>query len=608
MFVLDYFLKWEARIPDAIFLRQPTGSDWTDYTWKQVGMEARRITRALQAEGLEPGDRVALLSANCARWIICDLALLMGGFISVPLYANVSPTAMEGILEDSGARFLFIGKLRAADWAQLRSSIPAGIATATLKGYAKEGFRTWHGLTESGTGAAAIVPARGDAIPTIIYTSGTTGRPKGVVQTNHSIIRAVQVAAAAVRLNRPGNRFISYLPLSHAAERGLIEAGGIYCGGTIGFVESLETFADNVRELAPTHFFGVPRIWEKFRDKILEQIPPARLDLLLRIPLLRSLVTRRIKKSMGLYRADVILSGAAPIAPDLIRWFARLDILIREAYGMSENFNVLAMNPADDIRVGTVGTLFPEQEVYIDPDTQEIRQKCDWLMQGYYQRPDLTEAAIVDGFLQTGDMGQLSPDGYLTIIGRVKDIFKTAKGEYITPAPLEAQFLELDLVDQACVMGVGYPQAFILVVLSESGRKLAPSAVGAHLQRALDHSNQEVPEYHKLRKVIVVREEWTPENNLLTPTSGESIISSAMRACCKGLHARYRARYRSEVNEHQLFRTYGPHQTFAAPLSGTGRRTHSCGEQPFRQVRRTAHCGLCSFQACAARFFRNAAQ
>lgn len=519
MYILDHFLEWEALTPDAVFLRQPDGDSWTDYTWQQVGSEARRITRALQREGIAPGDRVALLSANCARWIICDLALLMGGFVSVPLYANVGPAAMRDILEDSGARFLFIGKLRPEDWNKLRPAIPEDMATATLKGYARPGFRTCDQLTEDASPTAAqLVPAARDATPTIIYTSGTTGRPKGVVHTNHSIVRAVQVAAAELRLDRTGNRFVSYLPLSHAAERGLVEAGGIYCGGTIGFVESLETFADNIRELAPTHFLGVPRIWERFRAGILEQLPQRRLDLLLRLPLVRNLVIRRIKQALGLQRADVILSGAAPIAPELLHWFHRLELPIREAYGLSEDFNVLAMNPSDAIRIGTVGRLLPDQEVVIDPETQEIRQKCDWLMQGYYGRPDLTEAAIVDGYLRTGDMGRLSPDGYLTITGRLKDIFKTDKGEYIAPAPIEARFLELDAVDQACVMGVGYSQPFVLVVLTESGRERDSSAVDGQLQRVLETCNRDASEYQKLRKVIVVREEWTSENGLLTPT------------------------------------------------------------------------------------------
>ena len=519
MYILDHFLKWEALTPDAIFLRQPDGNRWIDYTWQQVGTEARRITHALQQEGIVPGDRVALLSANCARWIICDLALLMGGFVSVPLYANVGPAAMRGILEDSGARFLFIGKVRPADWKRLSPALPEEVTTATLKGYSKPGFRTWRQLTEFATPAAAeLVPATGDATPTIIYTSGTTGRPKGVVHTNHSIVRAVEVAAAAVRLDRTDNRFVSYLPLSHAAERGLVEAGAIYCGGTIGFVESLDTFADNIRELAPTHFFGVPRIWEIFRARIQEQIPPSRLDLLLRIPLLRNLIIQRIKRGLGLHRADVILSGAAPIAPELIQWYHRLELPIREAYGLSEDFSVLAMNPADAIRIGTVGRVFPDQDVVIDPETLEIRQKCDWLMQGYFGRPDLTEAAIVDGYLRTGDMGRLSPDGYLTLIGRVKDIFKTAKGEYITPAPLEARFLELDAVDQACVMGAGYAQPFVLVVLAEPGRKLDPPLVDRQLHRVLEACNLDASEFQKLRKVIVAREEWTNENDLLTPT------------------------------------------------------------------------------------------
>ena len=247
-------------------------------------------------------------------------------------------------------------------------------------------------------------------------------------------------------------------------------------------------------------------------------MPQRRLDLLLRLPLVRNLVIRRIKQALGLQRADVILSGAAPIAPELLHWFHRLELPIREAYGLSEDFNVLAMNPSDAIRIGTVGRLLPDQEVVIDPETQEIRQKCDWLMQGYYGRPDLTEAAIVDGYLRTGDMGRLSPDGYLTITGRLKDIFKTDKGEYIAPAPIEARFLELDAVDQACVMGVGYSQPFVLVVLTESGRERDSSAVDGQLQRVLESCNRGASEYQKLRKVIVVREEWTSENGLLTPT------------------------------------------------------------------------------------------
>jgi long-subunit acyl-CoA synthetase (AMP-forming) len=304
---------------------------------------------------------------------------MMGGFISVPLYANVNANAMQKILQNAGVRFLFLGKLLPKDWNNLKPAIPESVKTATLDGYAKEGVQTWQEFLGTATEPTLVTPASEDVV-TIIYTSGTTGDPKGVVHTFGSIMNAVKVASNAFLLNRKGNRFISYLPLSHAAERGLIESGGIYCGGTIAFVESPDTFAENLQTVAPTHFFGVPRIWEKFQAKILEKIPQPSLNLLLKIPVVAGIIRSKIKKSLGLHQAELFVSGAAPIAPEVLRWFQKLGIFICEAYGLSEDFSVLSISPKDDIRIGTVGKLFDNQEVYLDPDTHEIRQKCNWLM------------------------------------------------------------------------------------------------------------------------------------------------------------------------------------------------------------------------------------
>ncbi len=517
MTILDYFLKWEEESPEAIFLKQPKGNDWMEYSWSNVGAEARALLGALQSEGLEKGDRVAILSANCAQWIICDLALMMGGYVSVPLYANVNVRTMRSILKDSGARFLFVGKLASKDWLQLEKGIPGTLPTVAMEGYEKENIRSWRSFLEAGLDPKPNV-SNPDETMTIIYTSGTTGDPKGVVHTHRSIMNAVVTAADEVELNRPGNRFLSYLPLSHAAERGLIESGGIYCGGTIAFVESTGTFAANMRDIAPTHFFGVPRIWEKFHEKILERIPQSRLTWLLAIPIVAGIVRLKIKQSLGLQNACVILSGAAPISPELIHWFQKLGIVIREGYGLSENFNVIAMNPKGAIRIGTVGKLFDNQEVRIDPETKEILQKCDWLMQGYYNKPTLTAQTIVNGFLHTGDMGSLSRDGYLTLIGRVKDIFKTAKGEYISPAVLELEFLKLPSVDQACVLGTLYPQPFVLIVLSNAGARMEKRKLEAELMVIIDQLNSGAMQYQKLKKAIIVQEAWTIDNELLTPT------------------------------------------------------------------------------------------
>jgi long-subunit acyl-CoA synthetase (AMP-forming) len=280
----------------------------------------------------------------------------------------------------------------------------------------------------------------------------------------------------------------------------------------------MESFTSNVQSIAPTHFFGVPRIWKKFQSKILEQLPQTKLTFLLSIPIISTIIKSKIKKTLGLHKAQVILSGAAPITPSLMIWFQKLGVTIREAYGLSENFNVISINPADNIRIGTVGKLLDNQKVYIDPETHEICQKCDWLMWGYHNKPEATTETIVDGYLHTGDMGQLTEDGFLTITGRVKDIFKTAKGEYISPAPLEKDFMEMDIVDQVCVIGSKYPQAFIVVVLADIGKAKTKKEIQTQMAKVLASANRDLMEYQKLKKIIIVQDEWTTENGMLTPS------------------------------------------------------------------------------------------
>lgn len=515
--ILDYFLKWEKEIPNKVFLKQPYGHSFKEYTWKTVGEEARKVLGVLQKRGYQKGDRIALLSANCAYWMICDIAIMMGGYISIPLYADVNAKTMRQILDHSESKFLFIGKLNPKDWEQFKDAIPTNVNAACLYGYNKDEVESWENFIAD-TQTPVIHQPMPEEVLTFIYTSGTTGNPKGVIHTNASIINAIKTASAQVELNQLGNRFVSYLPLCHAAERGLIEGGGIYSGGCISFVETLESFAQNVHDQAPTHFFGVPRIWEKIQSKILDKLPQNRLNLLLKIPLISWYIKNKIKKSIGLHKAKVILSGAAALSADLIYWYQSIGVYIREAYGMTENFNVLAMNPRNDIRPGTVGKLFENQDVKIDPDTQEILQKCTWQMQGYYKEPEITAQTITDGWLHTGDMGKLSNDGFLTVTGRVKDIFKTSKGKYIAPGVIESVFLKSESIDQVCVMGSRYAQPFAIVVLSETGASKGKGAIKKEFERILAEVNKDSMKHEQIKKVIVVKEEWTNDNQLLTPT------------------------------------------------------------------------------------------
>lgn len=516
--ILGHFLKWEETTPNAVFLRQPRGNTWHEYTWLEVGTKARRLVARWQALNLDPGSCIAIMSQNCAEWIICDLAIMMGGYVSVPLYANVDAQTLQAILNHSAAEILIIGKMNPQDWQQIKTAIPASINTFTMLGYEKDQIPTWNEFMAGESKEAAVIYPSLNNLLTIIYTSGTTGMPKGVVHTYGTMIKAVEAAQDLVFLNNPNNRFFSYLPLSHAAERGLVEFGAIFSGGSISFVESLETFAANLQAVQPTHFLGVPRIWEKFQVNIWQKLPQNRLNLLLNIPIVSYFIRRKIKKALGLTKAKILLTGAAPISPDLLHWFARLGFPIQEAYGMSENFNVCAINPKNQIRIGTVGKIVANQDVKIIPETQEVIQRADWVMQGYYKEPELTAQTIQEGYLHTGDMGQISEDGYLTLLGRVKDIFKTTKGEYIVPLKTENLFLGLKEVDQACLLGVQYPQPFLVVVLSEYGKKLKKSKLVKKLQAVLEQGNTSLMGYQKVKKVIIVQEEWTPANNLLTPT------------------------------------------------------------------------------------------
>ncbi len=515
--VLDIFYKWEQLRPDDIFLQQPYHAEYRHYTWKDAGKEARRIASSLQYLGFQPGERIAILSQNCAEWIICDLAMIMGGYISVPLYANVNSETLYEILLHSGSRVLFVGKLPAEDWEKVKEGIPENVITVSLPGYEKNGLVPYDTFLRSDHPFRKVT-ASPDDILTIIYTSGTTGKSKGVVHTHRTITNAIASAFDTAMLGKPGNRFFSYLPLSHAAERGLVEFGAIFSGGSISFVQSIATFSSDIRHALPTHFFGVPRIWEKFQAKILAEISQEKLDILLKIPGVSFLVRQKIKRALGLHKSRLLISGAAPISQDLMKWFHRLGFNIREAYGMSENFNVCAINPEKGSRIGTVGKLFPNQDLVIDPDTKEIRQRCNWMMQGYYKDPDLTTQTIRDGFLCTGDMGEISKDGYLKISGRVKDIFKTAKGEYISPGKAEMKFLTLREVDQACVLGSHYSQPFMVIVLSEAGKAMKRDELTKLFVMVMADYNQACMDYQKLKKVIIVTEEWTNENKLLTPT------------------------------------------------------------------------------------------
>jgi long-subunit acyl-CoA synthetase (AMP-forming) len=314
------------------------------------------------------------------------------------------------------------------------------------------------------------------------------------------------------------HRYFSYLPLNHIAERLIVELACMHNGGCISFAESLDSFVKNLQQTRPTLFLGVPRIWSKFQLAILEKMPQHKLGLLLKIPILSNLIKKKIQKGLGLDQARVTFTGAAPAPDSLKQWFRRLDINVREVYGMTENCAGCSLMLRGANKDGTVGQLLPEVELKTDPESGEIIMRAPWLMRGYYKDEVKTREILRDGWLHTGDQGELDAAGYLRITGRVADTFKSAKGKFIVPAPIEWGFAQNSYIEQICIVGLTLPQPVALTVLSEIGKNASRETVVQSLQQTLRDVNDSLANFERLAKVVVVREAWNVENGILTPT------------------------------------------------------------------------------------------
>ncbi|WP_051296085.1 AMP-binding protein [Eisenibacter elegans] len=520
--ILELFYRWERERANEVFLRQPYGNTWRNYTWAEVGQQARRIANGLRALNLPPQSNIGIISKNCAHWIINDIAIGMSGHVSVPFYPNLNAEQLNHVLTHSQCKALFIGKLDLANWEAMQDGIPQDVLCISYPQYPGNATitntaHTWDSWIEQYSPMRENYIPQAEDILTIVYTSGTTGNPKGVMYTWGANALGMHYTADFVQLSTE-NRYFSYLPLCHIAERAVVQWAGMASGGSISFAESLETFVQNLQDTAPTHFLAVPRIWKKFQSGVLNKMPQKRLNSLLMLPIISGLVKQKIQKGLGLHKAKVLYSGAAPIPASLIDWFKSIGIIIQEGYAMSENMAICSFNPANDVRIGTVGTALPGVELRIDPDTEEILMRAPWVMKGYYREPEMTRNTIEDGWLHTGDMGSIDADGYLRITGRVKDMFKTSKGKYIVPVPIENEFGKDDFIEQVCVAGLHTPQPVALVVLSEIGQKAEKHLVESRMSNLLEQINSSLMDYQKLKQILIVKEAWTPENGILTPT------------------------------------------------------------------------------------------
>jgi long-chain acyl-CoA synthetase len=511
---LERLALWVEKRPDAVWLSQPVNGQWHDFTWAQVDDQARRMATALHAMCCAPGDRVALLAKNCAEWVIADLAIMLAGLISVPLYPLQSAESIDYVLRDSQCKAIFLGKLD--EPTKLVPGIPADVIRIAMPYPTIEANHGWHALLAAHQPLAVSHQQAPDALLSILYTSGTTGQPKGVMLSAKAFAIAGGRSVKELQITEQ-DQFFSYLPLSHAAERFLVEMNALYSGGRVDFVESLETFASDLRHVRPTVFFSVPRLWTRFQQGVLEKLPQPKLARLLGIPLIGGLVARKIRKGLGLDRARILVSGAAAIPRALLDWYQSIGITICEGYGMTEHLAYGCFNRPGQVRFGTVGRPMPGNELRI-AENGEILLRCPSLMLGYYQDPEKTAETITDGWLHTGDKGEVDAAGYLKITGRVKDIFKTSKGKYIAPAPIEGEIAKNLWVEQVCLMGSNLDQPLALIELSPAAREQAREHVAADLAQTLQQLNTQLQPHERLSHFVLVSEAWTVDNGCMTPT------------------------------------------------------------------------------------------
>ncbi len=524
--LLDYVYDHEAARTNELYLTQPIGNDQViDYTWGQTLDQSRRMATHLKSLNLEPGARIAILSKNCAHFFMAELAIWMAGGTTVAIFPTEGADTVKYVLEHSGASLLFVGKLDT--WDKQLPGVPADMPRIAFPLAPKTSYDSWDAITARTAPMAGRVARQPTDLAMIIYTSGSTGQPKGVM---HNFERITAVAAGIdKRMSETlgqgsANRVLSYLPLAHVFERAFIESFSFLNGKIhVFFAETLDTFVKDLNRAKPTLFISVPRLWLKFQQGVAAKMPPAKLNLLLSIPILNKIIAKKVLTGLGLDQVRLAASGSAPLPPSLINWYRRLGLNLIEGYAMTEDFAYSHTMTATQNEVGYVGVPYDGVQVRIS-EHGEILIKSPGQMVGYYKRPDLdAEVFTEDGFFCTGDQGERLPDGQLKITGRLKELFKTGKGKYVAPAPIENKLNSHPMIESSMVSGVGQSASYALVVLAEGVRpKLSDPAfkseVTQEMSALLKETNKGLAEYEQMKMLVIAKEPWSIENGCLTPT------------------------------------------------------------------------------------------
>jgi long-chain acyl-CoA synthetase len=520
---------------------------WYEMSWQTYWERVASVSGWLKAQGVGKGDSVAIISANRPEWIISDLAIMSIGAISVPIYPTLLAKDIEYIIDHSETTIIFTDTQESAEL--LKNTVAQKIILFDRPSGNSDAFN-WISLQEVlGSGVKKIEQplAMDDSdVATIIYTSGTTGIPKGVVHTHGNFKHAMKVVLGVLNSQKKGvDRFFSFLPLSHVAERLLVEMGSIYTGSEVTFARSMNTIAEDLVICRPTILLCVPRLWEKIYEKIqlgLRTASPVKKNVFSLAKTLGSirldgehvykdrskatvakisdaLVGRKIRTKLGMDRVRMALTGSAPTRPDVMKFFASFGLCIREVYGLTENICLGVLNDEEHMIVGSCGKAFEGNEIKI-ADDGEILFRAPWNFIEYYKNPEATAEAISsDGWFATGDLGQIDDQGWLRIVGRKKELLKTSGGKYVAPVPIEDVIKAHRFIGEAMVIGETQKYCVALVAFDvEAIDGIDPKILNEELEQLLVELNKNLASYETIKRLGVMIEGFSVESGTLTPT------------------------------------------------------------------------------------------
>ncbi|MCK6590147.1 MAG: long-chain fatty acid--CoA ligase [Polyangiaceae bacterium] len=550
----------------AYYVKEPGSSTWTMTPYRAYGDLVRRAGKSLIALGLGKGSTVSILGFNREEWVLMDVAAMSIGGAPTGIYTTCSPEEVQYIIHHAETTLVLLENTMQWEKVQKQSDkLPLLKHIVMMKGSAVPDdprAMSWEQFMAKGEGVddakfdEALLALEPDGLATLIYTSGTTGPPKGVMLSHQNL---AWTAKASIELQEigPGDSLLSYLPLSHIAEQVLSIHVPITCASAIYFAQSIEQMPENLKEVQPTLFFGVPRVWEKFYSGITQKLAQAKgvkkkiadfamrtgremsavrclggrpsLGLTLRYEIAQKLVFSKLKPAIGLGRARGCVSGAAPIAKEILEFFAGLDIIVREVYGQSEGTGPTSTNRPGKTKLGTVGPPYPGVEVKIAEDG-EILVRGPNVFLGYFKEPEATAETLKDGWLCSGDLGEFDKDGYLVITGRKKEIIITAGGKNIAPKNIEGALKNHPLISEAVV--IGDRRKFLSALISldpEAARKFVEQrgqsgdpqdhpAVVAEIQQAVDEVNATLARVEMVKKFRIIPRPFSIETGELTPT------------------------------------------------------------------------------------------